>query len=61
MDSEQEQRLWTHFRLLLDQMSQLIKIQSVILETLVEMKTDKQAEQDQLASDMQRLRTANDS
>jgi len=33
-------------------MSQLIKIQSVILETLVEMKTDKQAEQDQLASDI---------
>jgi len=53
MDSEQEQRLWTHFRLLLDQMSQLIKIQSVILETLVEMKTDKQAEQDQLASDIE--------
>jgi len=33
-------------------MSQLIKIQSVILETLVEMKTDKKAEQDQLASDI---------
>jgi len=53
MDSEQEHRLWTHFRLLLDQMSQLIKIQSVILETLVEMKTDKKAEQDRLASDIE--------
>jgi len=52
MDSEQEHRLWNHFRLLLDRVDELVKIQSVILETLVEMKTDKQAEQDQLASDI---------